>query len=311
MPAIAGGRARWRRGRDRDHGRRERVGGRLGAARARGVPRGDADRAGFEPRLRRWCQRRARALAGGARPPREQRRDGRAGRTGGAAARASGRRPRRRLRGRADALRRPAGDDQLGRHRHRPVGDRLRPTARQPGLGQRDRARRGLRRERRGGAVAALGARGGRTLRRIVLRLPRGRRRRVARAHAGVAGAVRARGGGSSPPLRHGGPRLALQIPLGRPQPRTPAGPQRHHLAARPRSGRDARLRPGLRRLRGRPRAYAGAVAGPSARPARVAQRAALRGPRAPRGRTRGAPGPGRGPAASPGLARGRRPPAS
>ena len=91
---------------------------------------------------------------------------------------------------------------------------------------------------RRRGALSPRDARADRRLRRLVLHVPRGRRRRLARAGGGLAHAARAAGGRHAPPLAQRRAPLGLQVLPRRPQPRAAAGEERDDGAPRCAGGR-------------------------------------------------------------------------
>ena len=228
-------------------------------SRARGRP-GRVDRA-RERRLPRRAERSRRAA--------RRRRDGRARRVGrGAGA----------LRGDGSSSTRPAS-------RSTSSASRASAALGQPALAAPDalanacRSRcsapvRGLR------ALPAGDARRSRRLRPLVLRLSRGRGSRVACAHGRLALPARSRGSRPPPPLRHPRPRLGRQAPARGAQSRAHAREERLGGAAPARSAPHRRLRPRLRRLRGRDGAYPRAADRPPPRARRVA--------RLPRGRPPG-----------------------
>ena len=151
VPALARGRDGAGGGEGRAAGGRQRLGRRLGGARARALPGRPAGGARAQRGLRR---RAGQGDRGGARRVDrrvQQRHHGRA-RRAGRDARGRRVRPRRGLGGRADAIRRPPRRAQLGGVRARPAGHRGRPARRAarerpPGA----RALRGVRRHRRSG----------------------------------------------------------------------------------------------------------------------------------------------------------------
>src|SRR5215210_6921404 len=258
---------------------------------------------GPERRLRRGRRGRPRGGRGGLDPARQRRRRARAGRRGGAA-----RRGRRRARGRVGLrpgpLPRAPRHRQHRRARHRSPRDRVRPPRGHPRRGGRP-GRGGLRGVGVRRALPPGDARRDRRLRRELLRVRRGRRRGVARAHGGLDRALRPRQRGLPPRLGDGGRGLPRQVLPRRPQPDAAAGQARAGRTARPLGLGDGALRPGLRDVRRGQRPHARAAARPARGPARVASLPARGRRRPPPRRARPADRPAGGVAPALGLSGG------
>src|SRR3954454_4430908 len=245
-----------------------------GGARASGG-RDGADRG--RQRRRRQSRLRRRSRGGPpARPrrldrPRQRRLHARAGRAR-RAARCSRGQARRRFRRSPGSVRRGRRHDQLGRHRDRRARRRARAQA--GGAGHRDRrgGHGGVRRERDARPLPPRDARCRRRARRLVLRLPRGRRPRVACSDGRLDVRARARCDRRTPPLGDARGRLESGLPPRRGEPGRDAREERVRPSAPPQAARDRRLRPAVRRGCGRRRSNARAARRPAAGRRRLAR---------------------------------------